>query len=118
KYLIKALMAKLKVFADLTAKPIKRDDKLSISVVAARNTSQDLERQRRTVGDMIPEGTWDGWEASLVALADSRDFANPKKGTGGAFAIGVTREQALAAHAELLQELRQFRDLADADLAA
>ena len=71
------------------------------------------------VGDMVPEGVWDGWEAALVGLAENRDFANiRKKGTGAAFAIGVTREQALAAHAELLQDLRAFRDQADADLAA
>ena len=70
------------------------------------------------VGDMVPENMWDGWEASLVALAQHRDFANPKKGTGAAFAIGVTRDQALVAHAGLLQDLRNFRDLADADLAA
>jgi hypothetical protein len=34
------------------------------------------------------------------------------------FAIGVTRDQALAAHAELLHDLREFRNQADADLAA
>jgi hypothetical protein len=89
-----------------------------VSVAPARQTSQDLERQRRMVGDMVPDGMWDGWEAALVALAENRDFANPKKGTGGAFAIGVTRDQALAAHADLLQALRAFRGLVDADLAA
>ena len=115
---IRRLIAKLKAFADLTAKPIKRDDKLSVSTAMARQTSQDLERQRRMVGDMVPEGVWDGWEASLIALAENRDFGNPKKGTGAAFAIGVTRDQALAAHADLLQSLRDFRDTADADLAA
>jgi ATP-dependent helicase/nuclease subunit A len=115
---IKSLTLQLKTFADLTAKPIKRDDKLSASVVLARQTSQDLERQRRMVGDMVPDGMWDGWEAALVALADNRDFANPKKGTGAAFAIGVTRDQALAAHGELLLALRGFRDTVDADLAA
>ncbi len=70
------------------------------------------------VGDMVPEarGT-DGKPRSSRSptIATSR---NPKKGTGAAFAIGVTRDQALAAHAELLQALRAFRDLADADLAA
>jgi ATP-dependent helicase/nuclease subunit A len=115
---IKQLVAKLKTFADLIAKPIKRDDRLSISLAQAGITSQEIERQRRRVGDMVPEGTWDGWEAGLVALADHRDFTQPKKGTGAAFAVGVTREQALAAHAALLQDLRAFRDAADADLAA
>jgi ATP-dependent exoDNAse (exonuclease V) beta subunit len=115
---IKLLMAQLKSFADLIAKPIKRDDKLSVSLATARQTSVDLERQRRMVGDMVPDGMWDGWEASLVGLAENRDFANPRKGTGAAFAIGVTRDQALAAHGDLLQGLRGFRDRADADLAA
>lgn len=115
---IKALMTMLKAFADMSARPIKRDDRLSVSVAAARITHQDLDRQRRLVGDMVPDGMWDGWEAALVALAENRDFRNPKKGTGAAFAIGVTREQALAAHADLLQALETFRNTADADLAA
>lgn len=115
---IKSLIAQLKAFADLSAKPIKRDDKFSVSVAPARTTSQEIERQRRMVGDMVPDNVWDGWEAALVALADHREFANPKKGTGAAFAIGVTRDQALASHGELLQSLREFKALADADLAA
>jgi len=115
---IKLLIAKVKDFAEMSAKPIKRDDKFSVSVAPARHASQEFDRQRRMVGDMVPPGTWDGWEAALVALADNRDFANPKKGTGGAFAIGVTRDQALSAHAGLLQALRDFRNTVDADLAA
>jgi ATP-dependent helicase/nuclease subunit A len=115
---IKTLIAKLKVFADLTGKPIKRDDKFSDSVSQARIASADIERQKRMVGDMVPDAMWDGWEAALVAIADDRDFKQPKKGTGAAFAIGVTRQQALDAHAALLQELTEFRNLADADLAA
>ncbi len=115
---IKLLIGKLKAFADLVARPIKRDDRFSASVAAATSASQEIDRQKRRVGDMVPEGSWDGWEAALVALADHREFSQPKKGTGSAFAIGVTRDQALAAHAELLQDLRVFRDAADADLAA
>ena len=115
---ITALIARLEAFADLTASPIKRDDKFAVSVAAARLTNQDLGRQRRQAGDMVPEPMWDGWEAALVALSQHRDFTRPKKGTGGAFAIGVTRDQAIAAHAELLDALKEFRDTADADLAA
>ncbi|MFM8534445.1 MAG: UvrD-helicase domain-containing protein, partial [Acidimicrobiia bacterium] len=84
----------------------------------ARIASVDLERQKRLVGDMVPESVWDGWEATLVALARDWKFANPRKGSGAAFAIGVPRDQALLAHAELLQGLREFSDKADADLAA
>ena len=115
---IKSLSAELKAFAELTGKPIKRDDRLAQSVAPARTTSQDIERQKRQVGDMVPETIWDGWEAALVALSQHRDFVNPRKGTGAAFAIGITRDQAIAAHADLLTSLRAFRDQADADLAA
>lgn len=118
KAMIRSLAAQLKAFADLTATPIKRDDRFSVSVTPARTTSQDLERQRRMVGDMVPEGVWDGWEAALIALAEHRDFKSPKKGTGGAFAVGVTRDQAQAAHADLLQALNEFKAKADSDLAA
>jgi ATP-dependent exoDNAse (exonuclease V) beta subunit len=116
---IKSLIASLKTFADLIAKPIKRDDALAVSLAQARTTSADIERQRRMVGDMVPEGVWDAWEAALTALADDRDFGSPRrKGTGAAFAIGVTRDQVMAAHGQLLMDLRAFRDNADADLAA
>jgi len=118
KGMIRSLMQQLRSFAELIAKPIKRDDRLSESLAMARIASTDLERQKRMVGDMVPDGVWDGWEATLVALARDWKFANPKKGTGAAFAIGVTRDQALLAHAELLQALRAFSDTADADLAA
>jgi ATP-dependent exoDNAse (exonuclease V) beta subunit len=116
---IKTLMAALKTFADIITKPIKRDDALAVSLAQARIVSTDIERQRRAVGDMVPDGVWDGWEAALAGLANDWNFANPyKKGTGAAFAIGVTREQVMAAHGQLLVDLRAFRDRADADLAA
>ena len=74
--------ASLKAFAELIAKPIKRDDNACAASLRRRaaRTSQDIERQRRMVGDMVPEGVWDGWEAALVALADHRDFARPEEG--------------------------------------
>jgi ATP-dependent helicase/nuclease subunit A len=115
---IKSLITRLKTFVELVANPIKRDDRLAESFALARTASADIERQRRMVGDMVPEGVWDAWEAALAGLAGDRDFANPKKGYGAAYAIGVTREQALAAHADLLAALRAFRADADADLAA
>ena len=115
---IKALITRLKTFVDLVSNPIKRDDRLAESLSPARATSAEIERQRRLVGDMVPEGVWDAWEAALVGLAGHRDFVNPRKGYGAAYAMGLTRDQALAAHAELLTELRDFKAKADADLAA
>ncbi len=115
---IKFLMERVKTFAELTAKPLNRADNLAGDTRHARTLNAEFERQRRSVGDMVPESVFDAWEASLVGLADHRDFARPRKGSGAAFAVGVTREQAQAAHAQLLADLRAFRDQANADLAA
>ena len=74
-------MRKLKAFAELIAKPIKRDDNLAVSLAPARVTSEDIERQRRMVGDMVPEGVWDGWEAALVGAGGApRLRATPEEG--------------------------------------
>lgn len=115
---IKTLSDQLKAFAEMTARPLKKGDNFSGDTRAARAASTEIERQRRLVGDMVPESVHDGWEAALVGLADNRDFGRPRKGSGAAFAVGVTRDQAVAAHAQLLQDLGAFRDMADADLAA
>ena len=115
---IKTLNEQLKAFAEITARPLKKGDNFSGDTKAARAASTEIERQRRLVGDMIPESVYDGWEAALVGLADNRDFARPRKGSGAAFALGVTRDQALAAHAQLLLDLGIFRDRVNADLAA
>ena len=115
---IKALCDQLKAFAEVTARPLKKGDNFSGDTVAARAASIEIERQRRMVGDMVPESVYDGWEAALVGLADDRDFARARKGSGAAFAIGVTRAQALALHTQLLQDFAAFRDEANADLAA
>jgi ATP-dependent exoDNAse (exonuclease V) beta subunit len=115
---IRKLMVRLKDFAALTAKPLNRSDNFAIDTRAARTVNAELERQRRSVGDMVPDSVYDSWEASLVTLAEHRYFSKPRKGSGAAFAIGVTRDQALAAHAQLLQELDAFRLNANADIAA
>ncbi len=115
---IKVLMERVRDFAAMTARPLNRSDNFALDTRHGRNTNAELERQKRSVGDMVPDTVFDSWEAMLTGLADHRDFGRPRKGSGAAFAIGVTREQALAAHAALLDELRRFRDQANADIAA
>ena len=115
---IKALIEQLRAFAEVTARPLKRGDNFAVDTRLARTTSGDIERQRRSVGDMVPETVYDGWEAALIALSEDAKFARPYKGSGAAFATGVTRAQVLAAHAELLSNLAVFRTDANADLAA
>jgi ATP-dependent exoDNAse (exonuclease V) beta subunit len=115
---IKKLMVQLKDFAAMTAKPLNRSDNFAIDTRYARTVNAELERQRRSVGDMVPDSVYDSWEASLVTLVEHRYFSKPRKGSGAAFAIGVTRDQVLATHAHLLQQLERFRTAANADIAA
>ncbi len=60
----------------------------------------------------------DGLEAALVELARSRQFRRPRKGYERNYRGGVTRDEILAAHAELGEQLDDFARRADADLAA
>ena len=116
---LKSLAAKLKGFADLVKKPIDRNDPLAEAFAPGVAAGNEIDRQRRQVGDMVPANVWDGWEASLVALVENVRFADPKrKGRGSSYAVGVTRDSVLAHHAQLVQELQEFKRLADADLAA
>jgi ATP-dependent exoDNAse (exonuclease V) beta subunit len=115
---IVSLMDRVKAFAELTARPLNRSDNFAGDTRQARIINAEFERQRRAVGGMIPDSVYDSWEAGLISLAELRDFSRPRKGSGAAFAIGVTRADAQAAHTQLLQDLRAFRDAADADIAA
>jgi ATP-dependent exoDNAse (exonuclease V) beta subunit len=118
---IDALALQLREFSAMTSRPLKKGDNLSVDTRAARALSEEIERQRRMVGNDADytETIYDGWEARLVALADDRKFnKDVRRGSGTAFAAGVSREQALAAYAALLQALGAFRDVANADLAA
>jgi ATP-dependent helicase/nuclease subunit A len=108
-----ALADEVRDFARLTATPLKKGDNLSADTIAARRVSEEIERLRTIGAEDL-----DGWEALLVSLADDRDFARPRKGSGVAFAPGVTREQALSRHDDLRQRLVTGRTLANADLAA
>ncbi|HQZ37600.1 MAG TPA: UvrD-helicase domain-containing protein [Vicinamibacterales bacterium] len=110
---ILALADRLREFAGMTARPLKKGDNFSLDTLPARRTSAEIERLRRIGTEEL-----DGWEATLVALAEDRDFARPRKGSGAAFATGVSREGAQAAHAALVEALAAFRALANADLAA
>ncbi|MEZ5285068.1 MAG: UvrD-helicase domain-containing protein [Vicinamibacterales bacterium] len=104
------LADELRDFAALTARPLKRGDNLANDTAAARRTSSDIERHRRLGGEEL-----DAWEAALVLLAEDRNFAKPRKGSGAAFAEGVTRQAALDRHAALMTRLAAFREDANAD---
>ena len=116
RHAVTALIDELRAFAEMTATPLKKGDLFSVDTAPARRTSADIERLRRIGSD--GDDVWDGWEAALVALADHRDFGRARRGSGAAFAQGVSRQAAHDAHAQLLANLARFKRNADADMAA
>jgi ATP-dependent exoDNAse (exonuclease V) beta subunit len=110
---IKSLVDELRRVAEITDGPLKKGDVLWQDTARLRRVSQEIERLRRIGNEDL-----DGWEATLVQLADDRDLARARKGSGTAYKAGISRQAALDALNDLLQRLAAFRDNADADLAA
>jgi ATP-dependent exoDNAse (exonuclease V) beta subunit len=111
--MIDRLIDQLKAFADDSARPLKRGDYFHSDTIAARRTSEEIERLRR-----IGSEDYDAWEAALITLGCDRSFREPRKGSGASFAEGVTRQSIHDRHAALLSDLARFTMEADADVAA
>jgi ATP-dependent exoDNAse (exonuclease V) beta subunit len=81
------------------------------ALLAARaiKTHDELRPRRRD---------YDGVEASLVELAANRNFNNPRTGSGPRYGDGVSRATVVEQHKKIVGVLRNFRRVADADLAA
>ncbi len=108
-----ALVDELREFARMTGHPLKKGDNFSVDTLPARRVSAEIERLRRIDGEDL-----DAWEAALVVLLDNWKFTHARKGSGAAFAQGVSRDQARAAYDNLLLGLERFRETANADIAA
>ena len=88
-------------------------DTLYADLWALRRLSEDV-RTRERVGPR----DHDRLEAALIELLAERTFKSPHRGHPRNFRTGVTRDEILAAHADLLAALGSFAREADADLAA
>ncbi len=117
---IKSLIAQLKAFADLIAKPIKRDDNLAVSLAPARQS-----RAATSSASGAWSATWcpracgtDGKPRSS-ALAENRDFANIRRRAPARRSRSASRAiRRWPRTPSCCRTLRAFRDHADADLAA
>ena len=106
---VKALLA----FADLTARAgNQRNDRLYLATRPARLLADAI---RAPAGGRHDD---DGLEAQLVELSANRRFMDPYRGRGRMYGKDIERETVLARHAELGRLLLEFREAADADLAA
>src|SRR2546426_1792501 len=103
--------------ADLTAAASSERDNLFIDTGAVRRLSRQIRLEASFGGRDL-----DGWEARLVDLTRDRGFSRTRKGSGYKFGKhdgrDVTRADVLSARDILFAALQQFRQQADADLAA
>ena len=119
KAILDQIVAHLGDFAELVDKASnRRSDRLyrdlrpAVAVTRAIRRHETLRRRRR-------DDDWYDWvEGELIELASSRNFTDPRKGSGAVYADGVPRTSVLDQHGKLVELLRNFRRVADADLAA
>ena len=116
KAIIDQIVAHLIDFAELVDRVSnRRSDRLyldvrpALLVARAIQTHDELRPRRRD---------YDGIEASLVELAANRNVINPRKGSGSQYGDGVSRATVVEQHKRIVAVLRNFRRVADADLAA
>jgi ATP-dependent helicase/nuclease subunit A len=110
---IETLVARLHALAARLATCATTTDTLFADLWPLRRLSDDV-RTRERVGPRDQ----DGLEAALVDLLRERNFTRPRQGNPRNYRGEVTRDDVLAAHAELLRGLQDFAREADADLAA
>jgi ATP-dependent exoDNAse (exonuclease V) beta subunit len=110
-------VAALHDFADLTASASSERDTLFVDTAAVRDLSRQIRLETSFGGRDL-----DGWEARLIDLSRERRFSRARKGSGYKFGKNdgrdVTRSDVLSARDALFAALQQFRQQADADLAA
>ena len=108
-----ALLDALKTFATITEQPLDRHDLLFKSTAVLRRAHKDID-QLRSRG--VPD--YDGWEARLCALAGREYELRRGTNTRGQYSKAVSRETACEARDMLVDGMVQFRNHADADVAA
>ena len=116
KAIIDQIVAHLVDFAELVDRVSnRRSDRLYLDVRPALMIARAIRKH----DELRPSRRDYDWiEASLVELAANRNFANARKGSGAQYGDGVTRATVLEQHRKIVDVLRNFRRVADADLAA
>jgi ATP-dependent helicase/nuclease subunit A len=115
---IDRLVGMLHRLSDLTQAPLSERDGLFVDTDAVRRLSRQIQLEQS-----FGQRDLDGWEARLVDLTRDRGFSRTRKGSGykyGKDTTGkdVTRTEVLTTRDALYTELQQFKQDADADLAA
>ena len=112
--IIDRIVAHLTDFAELAERVTNRRDRLYLDVRPALLLAREIRKQ----DELSARRDYDAIEAALVELAGTRGFTRPRKGSGARYGEDVTRETVLEQHRRNVDVLRDFRRVADADLAA
>ena len=110
---IDELVQLLNGFTELLEPPSDGRDALYADTWAARKLAEEI---RRT--ESVASRDYDRLEAGLIELSRNRNFKDARKGSGKSYRTGVLREDVCRARESLGQALSEFKEDADADLAA
>ena len=114
--IIDEIVTHLTDFAEMTAKASnRRSDRLYLDTRHARLVAGDIAAKDR----VSRHGRdYDGIEAQLVDLAANRSFINVRRGAGAQYGPDISRALVLERHTKIVDVLRDFRRVADANLVA
>ncbi|MDR1989697.1 MAG: UvrD-helicase domain-containing protein, partial [Acidobacteriaceae bacterium] len=110
---ITELVRDLHQLAELSASPTSPRDNLCADLDGVRRLSHQI-----SLEESFGQQDLDAWEARLVDLTRDRGFSRPRKGSGRTYSATVTRADLLAARQRFFDAVQQFKQDADADLAA
>lgn len=109
---IDRLVGQLHAFVDLTSDPSWDGDPLWQGTLRVRQASEAMGRAQES-----GRSDYDGWEARLVDLTHE-SLDRFKTGKSSFYKAGLPRPEVVAARDALVQDLKHFCELVDADLAA
>jgi ATP-dependent helicase/nuclease subunit A len=110
--MIDAVVQSVLDVAAMTATPIYEHDMLFHDTTSLRRAAAEIKR----LAAQSPRD-YDGLEAQLATLANDRDLAGKRKGSGAMYSHSVSRQAVLEKREALSSLLKNFKAVADADLA-
>ena len=113
--IIDQIVAHLHDFSELTAKVTRPNDRLYRSTNPARLVARAIHARDRI---RPRRRDYDGIEAQLIELEGNRNFTNAQRGAGAQYGPETPRSLVLEQHAKIVDVLRNFRRVADANLVA
>ena len=114
--IVDQIVAHLRDFAELTARASNTSDRLYRATHPARLVAKAIESKDRL--RRAPRRDYDGIEAQLIELEANWQFARPPHGSGTTYGPEIPRSRVIEQHGKIVDVLRHFRRVADANLVA